>query len=51
MNCKNCQSKEIKSRINYPHGKKSRSLTTLFCKACGSTDIDKGRVDYRKRRR
>lgn len=40
LKCKACQSSRIKTRTNYSHGKKSRSITNAACKDCGSIDIE-----------
>jgi transcription elongation factor Elf1 len=37
MECKICGSRKIKSRTNYPSGRKSKSRTTKICKRCGNT--------------
>ncbi|MGM5483018.1 MAG: hypothetical protein ACQESF_06135 [Nanobdellota archaeon] len=51
--CRNCRGISIKSRRNYFHGKKSKSITTLTCKDCGSSDIevksDNRKHKFRKR--
>lgn len=40
MKCVKCGSKNIKTRINYPFGKKSRSRTTIVrCRDCGCKKI------------
>lgn len=38
--CKKCNSKNIRSRVNYPHGKNSNAITSLSCKDCGCSDIE-----------
>ncbi len=38
--CKKCKGNSMGSRKNYPHGKKSKPITALFCKNCGSLDIE-----------
>ncbi len=45
--CRNCGGTEIRSRVNYPHGKKSKSTVTFTCKNCCSTDID-SRLENRR---
>ena len=44
MKCSSCNSRKIKTRVNYPYGikkagkKKSRGVTTIVgCKDCGCT--------------
>lgn len=51
MICKNCRSTSIKSRRNYTHGKKSKPMTTLSCKKCGSNEIESTSTNYKKRNR
>lgn len=39
MECKNCKTrykKNFKSRTNFPFGKKSKGVTTITCKLCGT---------------
>jgi Zn finger protein HypA/HybF involved in hydrogenase expression len=48
MICKDCKGTKIRSRTNYSHGKKSGSTTTLSCKLCGSTNIEKINQNRRK---
>jgi len=50
MRCKKCNNSNIRTRRNYSHGSKSRSTTIMFCKTCGSTSIESGRNDNKKRR-
>ncbi|MBW2991692.1 hypothetical protein KY345_00560 [Candidatus Woesearchaeota archaeon] len=52
MICRKCKGKRIKSRRNYSHGKKSKPITTMTCKDCGSFDIDtkSGRWGGRRKR-
>jgi hypothetical protein len=40
MQCKNCKSKNIKTRKNYSHGKQSKATYTKVCKDCYSTNIE-----------
>ncbi len=51
--CRNCKGTNIRSRVNYSHGKKSKATTTLNCKDCGSLDIelkfDNRRYKFKKR--
>lgn len=37
--CKKCNSRKIKSKGNYYHGRKSKARITKQCRDCGSTDI------------
>lgn len=50
MNCKSCNSKNIKTRKNYSHGKSSGGKITRTCKDCGSSDIEMPRVNNFRRR-
>ena len=50
MICENCKCTEIKTRRNYPHGKKSKATVTMFCKKCGSTNIGSNRAGNIKRK-
>lgn len=45
--CNNCKGSSIKSRQIYPHGRKSKAITILTCKKCGSTDVEV-KVDSRR---
>ena len=49
--CKMCKGTSIRSRRNYSHGKKSKSITTLTCKKCGSTAMEAKSNDGRGRRK
>jgi len=50
MICKNCNSRSIKTRRNYPHGKKSSAVVSKICKSCGSNNIKEENQRYRKKR-
>lgn len=48
--CNKCNGNKIKSRKNYPHGRKSKPITKLVCKGCGSSDITVTSNNMRNRR-
>ena len=41
--------KKVKTRRNYPHGKKSKSIISRSCVLCGSTNIEEVRQFSNKR--
>ena len=49
--CKKCKGTRIKSRRNYTHGTKSRPITSLVCKDCGSADIEAKVERFKGKRR
>jgi len=51
MICKNCNSKNIKARKNFSHGKSSGSKKSYSCKDCGSSNVEMPRVNNFRRRR
>jgi hypothetical protein len=51
MKCQKCNSRIIRSRVNYTHGKKSGGTQKLSCKECGSTDIEQEKKSFRNSKR
>lgn len=49
--CNKCQGTKIRTRTNYSHGRKSKSITTASCMACNSTDIEVVSTNRRRGRR
>jgi len=48
--CKECNSVKVKTRTNYPHGKKSKAISSQSCAICGSTNIEEVRQFFKKKR-
>ena len=48
--CTKCNSVKIKTRKNYPHGKKSKAISSQNCAVCGSKDIEAVRQFFKKKR-
>ena len=41
--CRACSGSNIKTQVNYTHGRNSKPKRVVMCTACGSTDIMQSR--------
>lgn len=51
MNCNSCNSKNIRKRKNYSHGKSSKGVNSYTCKECNSSDIEMPKPNFFRKRR